>query len=126
MSSILKYFEALERLKKNESIIVPIGIKINNDSVSLEAGKSKGSIKKSRIIFTELIKAINDASKFQSQSKLTKNNDSKKLNADIKKFKYLYEQSLGVNLQLVKRLRDLELEIKKLSFKNIIKITDKY
>lgn len=61
MSEMLKdYFEALERLKSGKPVIMPKGTKITNDSVSLEAGRKKGTIKKSRQIFAELIKAIDD------------------------------------------------------------------
>lgn len=56
MKNIDIYFSALERLIKNVPVNVPLGTKISYDAVSLEAGKSKGSIKKSRPIFTDLIK----------------------------------------------------------------------
>jgi hypothetical protein len=52
MSNVLsEYFEALERLTKGRPVNVPKGSKITNDSVSLEAGRKKGTIKKSRPIF---------------------------------------------------------------------------
>ena len=41
---IEEYFKALERLKKNKPLNVPIGTKITNDAVSLEAGRKKGTI----------------------------------------------------------------------------------
>ena len=49
------YFEALDRLQKGRPRIVPLGTKITNDAVSLEAGRKKGSIKKSRDLFKDLI-----------------------------------------------------------------------
>jgi hypothetical protein len=48
------YFEALERLKKRRA-------KISNDAVAIEASRKKGSIKKSRPTFAQLISAINAA-----------------------------------------------------------------
>jgi predicted acyltransferase (DUF342 family) len=42
MSSIVEYFEALERLKKGEPLIVQKDTKISKDSVSLEAGACFG------------------------------------------------------------------------------------
>ena len=42
------YFEALARLKSNSPIRIPKDSKISNDNVSLEAGRKKGTIKKSR------------------------------------------------------------------------------
>lgn len=62
MHSVLsEYFEALERLKKGRPLNVPKGAKITNDSVSLEAGRKKGTIKKSRPVFKALIDAIEAA-----------------------------------------------------------------
>lgn len=54
------YFAALDRLKKRRA-------KINNDAVAIEAGRTKGSIKKSRPVFAELIAAINAAATEQAQ-----------------------------------------------------------
>lgn len=51
-----EYFAALERLKKRNA-------KINNDTVALEAGRKKGSIKKSRSQCATLIAAIDLANK---------------------------------------------------------------
>jgi len=66
MADILaEYFEALERLKKNQPRNVPKGTKITNDSVALEAGRGKGSIKKSRPVFADLIQAIDQAAQQQ-------------------------------------------------------------
>ena len=53
--TLQEYFEALERLKSNNPINVLKNSKINNDSVALEAGRKRGSIKKSREIFAELM-----------------------------------------------------------------------
>lgn len=68
MPDILKdYFEALERLKKGKPTNVPKGTRITNDSVSLEAGRKKGTIKKSRPIFSDLIEAIDAAAKAEAK-----------------------------------------------------------
>jgi hypothetical protein len=56
-----EYYDALERLVKGRCIRVPNGSKISNDAVALEAGRSKGSIKKSRAVFADLIAAIRAA-----------------------------------------------------------------
>ena len=55
------YFEALERLKKGRPTSVPKGTRITNDAVAIEAGRGKGSIKKSRAVFRALIEAIAQA-----------------------------------------------------------------
>ena len=61
MNTLQDYFDALERLKNNKTINVPLGTKISNDAVSLEAGRKKGTIKKSRPQFAELIAKIDTA-----------------------------------------------------------------
>lgn len=69
MSNLLTiYFDALERLKIGKPIRVPNGTRITNDAVSLEAGRGKGSIKKSRPVFSELIKEIDAAADQQLAS----------------------------------------------------------
>mgnify|MGYP006900717094 CR=1 FL=1 len=44
--TLQEYFDALDRLKSNNPTNVPKGSKINNDTVALEAGRKRGSIKK--------------------------------------------------------------------------------
>jgi len=61
-SQVSKYYEALERLKAR-------GAPINNDTVALEAGSGRGSIKKSRAGYAELIAAIDQAAMEQAQAK---------------------------------------------------------
>lgn len=56
-----KYFDALKRL-------VARGAPISNDAVALEAGSGRGSIKKSRAIYTELIAAIDRAAQARSEA----------------------------------------------------------
>ena len=52
MSALNEYYATLERLKVNK----PKGSAINNDMVALEAGRKRGSIKKSR--HAALVEAI--------------------------------------------------------------------
>jgi hypothetical protein len=103
-----EYFEALKRLKNNLPIRIPIGSKINNDNVSLEAGRKKGTIKKSRPIFEELIEEIILAS-----SSKTKELDKLKINIEKYKTKYkeqkeLYEASLNRELMYLEKINELE------------------
>jgi len=65
-SSTIDYWDALERLKCNRPQRISPGAKITNDAVSLEAGRGKGSIKKSRAVFASLIKAIDEAAAAQA------------------------------------------------------------
>jgi len=107
MTDILKdYFEALERLKKGKPINVLKGTKITNDSVSLEAGRKKGTIKKSRPIFSDLIEAIDAAAKVE-----TKPGDEMRSKLDEAKdqaarYRVLWEEALAREGSLVKQLWD--------------------
>lgn len=64
--ALAEYFEALARLKAGRPIHKQKGTKITNDAVALEAGRGKGSIKKSRPAFTALIQVINAAAAEQA------------------------------------------------------------
>lgn len=61
MSVIQEYQAALLRLIRNNPNILPKGSSINNDTVALEAGRKRGSIKKSRAEHAQLILDIQAA-----------------------------------------------------------------
>lgn len=113
MTAISEYWEALERLKVDKPIRIAKGSKINKDAVALEAGRKRGSIKKSRQIFIDLISAI-DLATLESLQKepdlLVKfeRERSKKSN-----YRDLYQQALNRELMLLSRLADLEKRLKK-------------
>ena len=120
MPGINEYWESLERLKKNKPIRLPMGTPINKDSVALEAGRKRGSIKKSRKNFAELIEAIDlsaEESVSQEVSLKTRlaNEKSQKAN-----YRDLYHQSLNRELMLVEQLSVLEKELKK--YDNVVPI----
>lgn len=107
MPDILKdYFDALDRLKLGKTINVPKGTKITNDSVSLEAGRKKGTIKRSRPVFSDLIKAIDDAAKAESrpQDEMRQRLDQAK--AEAARYRALWEEALAREISLVKELWD--------------------
>lgn len=58
---VQKYFDALNRL-------IARGAPISNDAVALEAGSGRGSIKKSRAGYAELIAAIDNAALTRSEA----------------------------------------------------------
>lgn len=66
MSALENYRAALHRLTNGRPQIVPEGSAINKDTVALEAGRKRGSIKKSRAENTELIAEIEAAAATQS------------------------------------------------------------
>lgn len=105
MSNMLKdYFDALERLKAGRPINVPKGTQITNDSVSLEAGRKKGSIKKSRPIFSDLIDAINNAATENTSPVDETKARLMKAKAEAEKYRALWEEALCREVSLIKQL----------------------
>ncbi len=107
MSSALQdYFEALERLQKGSPINVPKGSKITNDNVSMEAGRKKGSIKKSRPVFKELINAIEVAAATVAAPKDEAKAALDTAKAEAARYRALWEESLSREVSLFKQLSD--------------------
>lgn len=107
MSDIIKdYLDALERLKRGKPVNVPKGTRITNDSVSLEAGRKKGTIKKSRPIFSDLIDAINLAAKAEAKhgDEIRARLDAAKV--EVARYRTLWEEALAREVSLVKQLWD--------------------
>ncbi|MEO8488165.1 hypothetical protein [Pseudomonas sp.] len=63
MSADDDYYEAIGRLERDEPERLPKGTLINNDTVALEAGRKRGSIK--RLRHPDLCKAIDEAAQRQ-------------------------------------------------------------
>ena len=107
MPDILKdYFEALERLRRGKPLSVPKGTRITKDSVSQEAGRKKGTIKKSRPIFNDLIEAINLAAKMESKPQCEMRNQLDQAKAEAARYRKLWEEALAREVSLVKELWD--------------------
>lgn len=105
MSETLKnYYDALERLKCGRPLRVAKGVKITNDAVSLEAGRKKGTIKKSRVIFKDLIDAINEASAFRLAPKELNAEQLSLAKEEIVKYRILWEEALGREVSLINQL----------------------
>jgi hypothetical protein len=109
------YFAALERLKSNNPINVPKNSKINKDIVALEAGRKRGSIKRSREMFLELIEAINIASNENNAhyDKLT--SKISQLKSSTQNYKELYEKAINREIMYLERINELEKLLKKKS-----------
>lgn len=107
MADTLKeYFDALKRLKEGRPENVRKGTKINNDSVSLEAGRKKGTIKRSRPVFGSLIAAIDMAAKENSGPVDEAKERLVKAKAEAARYRVLWEESLCREVSLVKQLWD--------------------
>lgn len=105
MNNIDEYYSALERLINNAPIIVALGTKISYGAVSLEAGKSKGSIKKSRPIFTDLIRKIDN---LKTKRKDNDDINLKKLRFEILELKNQLDNSLAREICLIIELQELK------------------
>lgn len=108
MSVLDQYYEAFERLKNNKPINIPKDSKINNDTVALEAGKKRGSIKKSREIFAGLIEDIKAYNKEKNEPFIQYENKINKYKTEAKKYKKLYEDALNRELMFLERINELE------------------
>ena len=113
MSVLDDYWDALERLRSDQPMRVPRGSAINNDTVAIEAGRKRGSIKKSRSSFSELINAIAVAST-QEQSTPSATDKLKVEKLAKNDYRERYHQALNRELMLIERVAQLEKEIVRL------------
>lgn len=120
MSALNDYFTALERLKANQPNILPKGSAINNDTVALEAGRKRGSIKKSR--HAALVAAIELAAKKAGQHEITPlqhvekaKNKIKAVKSDYEQLKQDYEKALEVNNALLLEVFELRRKVRGLT-----------
>lgn len=114
MHNVLEeYFEALERLKKNQPMKVPKGTKITNDSVALEAGRGKGSIKKSRPVFSDLIEAVRRVAETQANPSDEIRLKLERTKAGAEKYRRLYEEALARELSLLHEVHEIKQELLK-------------
>jgi hypothetical protein len=109
------YFAALDRLKSNNTINVPKNSKINKDMVALEAGRKRGSIKKSREMFTDLIEAIDIAVKENNEDYDKLTSKISKLKNLTQNYKELYEKAINREIMYLERISELEKLLKKKS-----------
>ena len=117
---ISEYEDALERLISNKPINVPKGSKINNDTVALEAGRKRGSIKKSRDVFVDLILKIEEISSAEKFPKKEYEQKILKWKNKANEYRDLYEDVLNRELMLIERLRNLEIELKKIQTNKLL------
>lgn len=122
MSALENYRAALHRLIEGKPHNVPKGSAINKDTVALEAGRKRGSIKKSREEHAELIAAIEAAAAAQQdKSKPTSAQDAEKQKAlkkaaqeQLGSFKEDYHLALTKIVSLVHENHMLKERIKEL------------
>lgn len=121
-SALEEYFAALERLRANKPIRVPKDSKITNDAVSVEAGRGKGSIKKSRPIFADIIAAIDAAAAEQAKPKQDSQAKIHKAKDQAAKYRQLYEEAIAREISLVKENYELRKDLAQLGGKKVVRI----
>lgn len=109
------YYDALDRLKSGKPQVVPKGIKITNDAVSLEAGRKKGSIKKSRAIFAELIADIDLAAAAQGSPQKTQAQITDKAKRKVRDLQAELDAALGREQSLLMELFEARAKVNKLT-----------
>lgn len=124
---LAEYFSALARLKVGSPERIEKCVKISKDAVSLEAGRKKGTIKKSRAIFRDLILAIEAAAAEQSYHQ-KRTDPLPLLKEEVAKYRELWEEALSREISLVNQLwrerREWALEKQMLTGKKVSVIHD--
>lgn len=116
-SSILtEYFEALSRLKSGKPLHVSKGVKITNDSVAMEAGRTKGCIKKSRPIFSGLIEAISIAAVEQEKNSPEKQQQENltKIKNSVKRYRNDLDATMSLLISRIYEIHELKKTVKSL------------
>lgn len=103
-----RYSAVLKRLKANKPTILPKGFAINNDTVALEAGRKRGSIKKSR--HAALIEAVELAAQQVGQNVLSPIQRIQRAKCKTKAVKTDYEQLKEDYEKLLEKVNSLLLE----------------
>jgi hypothetical protein len=114
------YFEALERLKTGRTTHVPKGTKITNDAVALEAGRGKGSIKKSRAIFNGLIQAIDAATAEQAKGQHQQREKLDKAKITVNQYRRELEASMAREVSLLYELYETKKQLARLTGANVL------
>lgn len=119
------YYDALDRLKSGKPQVVPKGTKITNDAVSLEAGRKKGSIKKSRTIFAGLIADIDLAAAAQSSPQKTQAQIADKAKKKVRDLQSELDEALGREQSLLMELFEIRAKLNKLTGEGILPLRRK-
>ena len=108
MNAVNDYKAALERLKANKPMVLPKGSAINNDTVALEAGRKRGSIKKSR--HAALVEKIEQAAQEAGQNVLSPTQRIEQAKNRTKAAKSDYEQLQEDYEKLLEKCNSLLME----------------
>lgn len=116
------YFEALDRIKKGRPQVVAKGTKITNDAVSIEAGRKKGSIKKSRDLFRDLIATINTAAAEQARPHGEQTERLNKVKQTTDSLRDQLDAALAREISLLAELYETKKKLAYLTGENVLPI----
>lgn len=116
------YRAALARLRAGKPQVVAMGTRITNDSVSIEAGRGKGSIKRSRTVFTDLIADIDEAAKGQTAPEQLQRGKLLRTQVREQAFRRDWEASLVREVSLLKEIWELRRQIAQLTGQKVLPI----
>ena len=102
------YDAAFLRLLNGNPRVVPIGTKISNDSVALEAGRGRGALKRSRASHARILRKIQEAKNSMARPAEQQSRKLQKQKAKTKTYRELYEDSLMRELNLMQKEFDRE------------------
>jgi hypothetical protein len=120
MTKLQEYFDALQRIKENRARRVPKGVAINNDNVSIEAGRGRGSIKKSRPAFSGLIRNIAQAEEERRLAAFPTGTPTPTGSEDVDTLRSQLDASLGRELSLLLELYDTKKQLAQLTGGNVL------
>lgn len=127
------YFAALVRLKQNKPEKVPKGTPVNKDTVAIEAGRARGSIR-NRPGFERLLAAIEEAQSASPRRRGTLNDKERiekarsainELKIEHEKLKARYMSLLFLNYEMARKLRDAGIASPKFGFAVKLQIDEK-
>ena len=112
MTAIEDYYQALKRLSDNRPINVQKGTRVNNDTVALEAGRKRGSIKRSRPRFSKLIEDIERAANNQNRALSNLERKVASKSSEALNYKEQYHKALNRELMLINKIHSLEKKLR--------------
>lgn len=115
-TTIEEYYQALDRLVKNNPINVPKGSKINKDTVALEAGRNRGAIRTDRNVFYDLLLDIKAAAEKLESPKKEQQMKLDKVKSERDKYKRLYQEAINREVMYIEAINELEKKLKKSNF----------
>jgi hypothetical protein len=116
------YRAALARLRAGRPQVVAKGTRITNDSVSIEAGRGKGSIKRSRTVFADLIADIDEAAKEQVDPERLQRDKLLRTRGREQAFRRDWEATLVREVSLLKEIWELRRQIAQLTGQKVLPI----